>query len=212
MASGQSDEELIRLMAEARQDSTANEEAWREFYERHTRYLYAVLLRAHGQAMGEARVADIVQETFVRAFQKSSTYRPDDGASDMTSQRRRVRAWLGRIAENLIKDAFRREPQVVFVEDVTEYDLGENVEDADNDCRSYSENLRRLEEALEKLTDREQEVLRATAYWYRPGQRQQRLPNTAMAKLAADLNTSADNIRQIRARAMRTLRKLMDKQ
>lgn len=211
MASGQSDEELIRLMAEPRPDSTEGHEAWREFYDRHRRYLFSVILRAHGQGIGEARVAEIVQETFVRAYQKSGTYRPDDGASDTTSQRRRVRAWLGQIAENLIKDAFRREPQIVFFEDVAEPDLGDAL-GADRSCPSDSESLHRLEEALKELTDREQEVLRATAFWYQPGKRQQRLPNSAMAKLAADLNTTPDNIRQIRARAMSKLRKLVDKQ
>jgi RNA polymerase sigma factor (sigma-70 family) len=147
-----------------------------------------------------------VQDTFVRAYEKAGTYKPD-GEVDGVLGRQRVRAWLGRISENIVHDYYRHEPQITFM------DEGElPPEDPVDPTRDTggSEKLRRLEDALAQLSEREQEVLRATAMWYKPGERQQRLPNSEMKKLAASWNTSSDNIRQIRGRALAKLRASME--
>ena len=205
MASDKTDVELLRLMADASPESSSKQ-AWEDFYYRHKKYLYAVLLRAHGRDLGEARIADLVQETLLRAYQKASTYR-SDGSTDAGCETPRVRAWLGRIAENLLRDSLRRAPTVVFIE---EAELeAENIQVSDIGL-SDTRDLNRLEDAFNKLSPREQEVLRVTTFWYRSGQRQQRLPNHVMTKLTTELGTTADNIRQIRARAIKSLRKLME--
>jgi DNA-directed RNA polymerase sigma subunit (sigma70/sigma32) len=72
-------------------------------------------------------------------------------------------------------------------------------------CERYEE----LEKAMGTLTEREQDVLRTTAMWYKPGQQQQRLPNSVMKALASTWNTSPDNIRQLRVRAIAKLKRSM---
>ena len=56
------------------------------------------------------------------------------------------------------------------------------------------------------LTDREEDVLRTTFHWYDPTREHQKLPEAVLAELARRWNTTPDNIRQIRSRALRRLK------
>jgi RNA polymerase sigma factor (sigma-70 family) len=202
------DAELLRQMATAAVGSDEGKAAWEEFYNRHRRYLYGVCRRAYNETLGEARIVELVQDTFIRVYQKARTFKPVEN-EDAVVAGRRVRGWLGQISENIVHDSFRNEPQVVFMDEDELPDRGDSGNSAAN-SQTSSERLKRLEKVMASLTDREQEVLRATAMWYRPGQRQQRLPNSVMNKLATSLNTTSDNIRQIRSRAMAKVRKSME--
>jgi RNA polymerase sigma factor (sigma-70 family) len=204
------DAELLRRMAEGGHGSKRGLGAWAEFYNRHKAYLYAVLTRAHGKDIGEARVTEIVQDAFVRAYQRAQTYRPDGSAQNDDAGRKQARAWLGRIADNILRDSFRREPQVVFMDESELEAKHDQTVQEESDSPPPSAGALKFERALAQLTTREQEVLRVTGFWYERGQRQQRLPNSVMAKLTADLNTTPENIRQIRARATKKLRKIME--
>jgi DNA-directed RNA polymerase sigma subunit (sigma70/sigma32) len=75
---------------------------------------------------------------------------------------------------------------------------------------AVSEGLGLFEAAWATLNDREQQVLRTTAFWSRPGAKNQRLPNKVMEELAADLKTTPANIRQIRKRAAAKVREHME--
>ena len=66
--------------------------------------------------------------------------------------------------------------------------------------------LQRVRAAVESLTEREQMVLRVTFQWYEPGREHQRLPNDVTAELANTLQTTPENLRQIRRRALAKLR------
>jgi RNA polymerase sigma factor (sigma-70 family) len=201
------DADLLREMAAEPRGSESCKAAWEEFYIRHRKYLYGVCLKAHGERLGNGRVVELVQDTFVRAYERAKSYIPDDGLDEQMA-RWRVRGWLGRISENIMRDYFRREPQIVFMEE-DELQARENIDPMPEDADS-SQRQRRMEQAMETLTEREQDVLRVTAMWYRPGQRQQRLPNSVMTKLASSLNTTPDNVRQIRGRAIRKLKRLVE--
>ena len=63
--------------------------------------------------------------------------------------------------------------------------------------------IARVREALMALPEREQLVLRVTMQWYRPGELHQRLPNEVTSDLARTLQTTPENLRQIRRRALR---------
>jgi hypothetical protein len=49
-------------------------------------------------------------------------------------------------------------------------------------------------------------VLRVTFQWYEPGREHQRLPNDVAADLADTLQTTPENLRQIRRRALRKIK------
>lgn len=196
----ETDADLLLYMAMAADDPAGARAAWEEFYRRHAGYLYAVCLRAYGPLLGgEAGAADLTAETFRRAYEHAATFDPA-GLTDAAQLRRRTRAWLGRIAQRLALSALRSRgriptrPLPLF--------LPAQAPQPDPPGRAPSPRVRLVRQALLGLSEREQMVLRTTFQWYRPGQDHQRLPNDVVADLAETLQTTPENLRQIRRRAM----------
>ena len=207
---GRGDLDLLHLMAAS--DALAFE-AWEEFYRRHGGYLHSVSTKAFTARVGEHRIDDIVQDTLVKAFQKAATLQGEANLN-AESQRRLVRAWLGTICENIVSDYFRGQPLVDFVDDdVLEAHEApySNPADLDDelDCLP-AKRLQLMEEGLETLTDREQEVLRTTMIWYKPDQKAQKLPHRVMTDLTTSLKTNPNNVRKIRERGMTKLRSYIE--
>jgi RNA polymerase sigma factor (sigma-70 family) len=202
---GPDDCELLRRMADDASERSARREAWGVFYERHAKYVYRKCAAAHSRLIGIDNVTDAVSDTFLRAYEKSATFRLSGAPAEV--QERIVRAWLLRISENIIRDHFRNSPKIVFAEE-PELDDREDVRDGTENLSVEPQSAKSalVEEALKQLSDREQRVLRETVFWYVPGARYQRMPHAAMASLAKELNTTPSNIRQIRVRALETLR------
>jgi len=202
---GPDDCELLRRMADDASERSARREAWGVFYERHAKYVHRKCAAAHSKLIGIENVTDAVSDTFLRAYEKSATFRLSGASAE--DQERIVRAWLLRISENIIKDHFRNSPKIVFAEE-PELDDRENVRDETENLSVGPPSAKSalVEEGLKQLSDREQRVLRETVFWYVPGARYQRMPHSAMASLAKELNTTPSNIRQIRVRALETLR------
>ncbi len=187
----------------ARKDDTSRA-AQGELYARHVRYLYGMLIKRQTRTLSVAAMSaeDLVQETFRRAFERADTFSPQ-GITEQERLRRRVRAWLGRIAQNLLADRLRSIREVSaspYLERVTTDDL--------DDAPPSTPELRLLREALSKLSEREQDVLRVTALYQKAGEHQ-RLPNAVSQKLAQRWDTSNDNVRAIRSRAMKKVKSFM---
>ncbi len=198
-----SDAELLARVSNEVADQVSARAAQAEFYRRHARYLYGVLVRRVSErlALSGREVEDLVQETFFRAFAHAKSYQGDD-AGDPEAATRRTRAWLGRIAQHLLADWLNGTKEVSaspFLEHVA------HVAD-DGPPSSRSPRRVRLREALELLSERERDVLVVSALYHRPGEEHQRLPNAVSQELAARWATSAENIRAIRSRAMKKLR------
>ncbi|NUP08354.1 MAG: sigma-70 family RNA polymerase sigma factor [Polyangiaceae bacterium] len=197
------DDEQLLARATLREVNSAEARAAQSaFYQRHVRYLYGALKRREATLQRTAGVAvdDLVQETFQRAFQYARSYRPAEEA-DVDRKRQRTRAWLGRIAQNLVVDAIGRGTEVSaspLIEQVS-------CDDIDEPSPPSSPELRAVRRALDELTDREQDVLRVTALYQRVGADNQRLPNDVSAELAQRWGTTSQNIRAIRSRAMKKL-------
>ncbi len=86
------DRELMRRIA-----ATQDKEAFRQLTRLYMRMIFAIAFR---MGFNKEDSEDIVQETWVRVWQKSDSWRDDAGAS--------VKAWVGRIAYNLCLDEKRR--------------------------------------------------------------------------------------------------------
>jgi len=203
MAEG--DAELLLLMSNG---GAQSETAWNEFYNRHVDYVHGVCRRVFLSILRPEQIEELVQDTFIRAFQKANTF-TSEPALDNAGQRKAVRAWLGAISENLAHDYFREQPKVDFVDDeaLETYAVQPTKDDSDDPA---SERLDLFEAAWATLNDREQQVLRTTAFWSKPGAKNQRLPNKVMEDLVADLNATPANIRQIRKRAVAKIREYME--
>src|ERR1700758_534750 len=70
-------------------------EAWNEFVERFSRYVYAIAIRGFRLAHHDAE--DIFQEVFARAYEKLPELRSDDA----------VRPWLAQLTRRLCIDRLR---------------------------------------------------------------------------------------------------------
>lgn len=176
--------------------------AWGKFYRRHVRYLYKILRRGRfGGALGEDAVEDLVQNTLLRAFEHAGTFRrsmcrnPED-------PRAGVRAWLGRIAQNLVYDRYRAEGLEVAVPEPLEL----TATGCDPPGALESRALRAMRRALPRLSEREQEVLLATMEYRITGDEGSSLPPGVAKQLADQLGVTTTHLRQIRLRALRKLR------
>jgi RNA polymerase sigma factor (sigma-70 family) len=200
-----SDAELLARVGRRGQDGQLARKAEAEFYDRHARYLYCVLVQRVRRplALSGREVEDLVQETFYRAFARAETFTAGD-ANDADSERRRSRAWLGRIAERLLADwlaGVREVSASPYLDTLAEPDVGPSS--------SRSPKLQLLREALDSLSERERDVLRASALYFRAGEDHQRLPNEASAELARRWQTTSENIRAIRSRATKKLKQYL---
>ncbi len=202
----ETDADLLVYMSMAETDGPAARAAWEAFYLRHVGYLYAVCFRTFGALVGPDGVADLVSETFRRAFRRAETFDPA-GLENADRLRRRCRAWLGRIAQRLGQSMLRDNGRLGPVH----LDPGhwQNLSRPRAAPPGDPEQIRRVRETLGRLSRREQIVLRATMQWYRPDQDHQRMPGEEVAALARTLETTPENLRQIRRRGLARLRDLL---
>jgi RNA polymerase sigma factor (sigma-70 family) len=199
------DFELVKRMADKDANPALARKAWGLFYVRHRPYMLRVSTKAHAELIGDDGVRDAVQDGFIRMYDGARNFDCLESC-DPARQQRKVRAWLGRIIENVIRDRFRGQPQVTFVDAGDLEDFGNSTPDDNGEGVPQDERLRLVEAAFSHLSEEEQTVLRATMFWWRPDARQQRMPNLAMHRLTDQLSTTAANVRQIRSRAMKKLR------
>lgn len=200
--SQETDEDLLVYMTMRDDDPSAANEAWAEFYLRHIDYLRWVCCRVSRVILGDTGPDDLAQWTFIKAYEKAGTFN-SGGIKDPDRLRLRVRAWLGRIAQNIYRDMLRGR------KDVTELAIDrEELEEAPEQVQATpttSAYKRLLDEAINILSERKQHVLRVTYQYNQPGKKHQRLPNHVAEELANTLNTTSDNIRQLRCRALREI-------
>jgi RNA polymerase sigma-70 factor (ECF subfamily) len=129
------------VMSPLFRDSAPVETQMREVYDRHAGELYGYALRALGDRGG---AQDLVQEVFLRAWQRSYAYRPDRGP---------VRGWLFGIARRLAVDEARAAGRRA--------ELGHDLDRlaAGRDELARAEDRIALVEALRRLGDHHRTVL-----------------------------------------------------
>lgn len=203
----ETDEDLLIFMSWKSEHPEEAKAALAELHARHVRYLFAVCLRAHADEIGEDGVEDLVQATFWRAFEKADTFTPMNGDED--AARRRVRAWLGQIAFRLVLTAARRQKRRVRL--VTgESALVDDCPDTTAPRRELTSQEELVRRGMnEALNDRERQVLESFASYYDAESEHQYPPDGVVAELCERLQTTEENVRQIRSRALRKLKNFM---
>jgi RNA polymerase sigma factor (sigma-70 family) len=202
----ETDADLLLYMSMSAEEPSAARAAWEEFYRRHAEYLHAVCLRAYGPSLGgEAGAADLVADTFQRAYEHAGTF-DAGGLSDRERLRRRTRAWLGRIAQRLAMSVFRGRSRLPAGTIAPEQWCRIAREPAGEESATDGARLAAVRQAVEGLTQKEQTVIRVTFQWYEAGAENQRLPDDVCADLAETLQTTPENLRQIRRRALAKIR------
>src|SRR5260370_1062084 len=110
------DFELIRRMADEQANSAEARHAWGCFYVRHRRFLLRVCMSDHRYVLGIDGVKDVVHNAFFKAFDGAKTFNHEEDC-DAIVQERKSRGWLVQIAENLVRDTFRNQPEVCLLDD-----------------------------------------------------------------------------------------------
>ncbi len=139
----------------------------------------------------------------LRAYQRAGHLRTD---VDPLRLRTRIKAWLLRIASRL---ALGRGKTLVPT------DLFDGIEDfpsSTGDPAAHpppppSDELEVMQEALEALSPKEQDVIRTHLTYCKPGVTHQRLPNSVSSALAARCGTTAAGVRMTYMRAKAKLEK-----
>jgi RNA polymerase sigma factor (sigma-70 family) len=204
--SNETDDDLLVYMSMREDAPSKADEALVELFRRHRKYLYNVCCRSYSDILDGSAIADLVTDTFMRASQKAGTFKRS-GLTDARSQRAYVRAWLSKIAERLVMSALRSQRGVIIEHlDDEQWEAVPEQEAGDAEAEGPSPETQFYCEAFERLTEREQHVLRVTALWHKPGQEHQKLPDDVSEELAESLGTTSDNIRQIRHRARRKIK------
>ncbi len=175
-----------RLLERARQYDPG---ALGELYDVHARPIYAYLYqRVHDAALAE----DLTSEVFVRlvqAFRARQTWHTS------------LRAWLYRVAHNLVVDYCRRQPAQPILALDDDDSSADDVEGDEDVSEIVLERLtrRQLRAAVRRLTDDQQHVLAL-----RFGQR-------LTAKQVADvMDKSVSAVEALQHRALQALRRVLD--
>lgn len=210
--SAASNEELLRLMARKHDSRSVADQAFEEFYNRHRQYLKARLCKAAQGWLAEDGVSDFVQDTFLRVYEKAHTY-IGKGLQDGLEEQKFVRAWLNIIATNLLRDWLRTRKGLCF----ENFDDDKVVWEAESKLRlaryarfHRSPETELIHQAFDVLSEKEQIVLRIYGQFASPDNQQLTIPDAELEELARNLNTSKENIRQIKKRARDKIEKYVE--
>jgi RNA polymerase sigma-70 factor (ECF subfamily) len=185
--------EPVRLLRRAREGSQG---ALNEVFDRYGDRLHALVrLRLGARLRRHLDARDIVQNTMMKAFQAFDRFDGEASASFM--------AWLGRIAENEIRDQadfYQREKRRRDVETSLEGKLGLlNAEVTSAVSRLYvREQMVRIERAFESLSEAQREVILLRNF-----------EELSFEEVGQRLQRSADASRKLYGRAMASLALLL---
>ncbi|MEO0461226.1 MAG: sigma-70 family RNA polymerase sigma factor [Myxococcota bacterium] len=205
----ETDAGLLLFVALREEDGDLARESGAEFYRRHYENLYRHCARAYMDLFGEGWVVDLVQDTFEKAYIRAETF-TDGELNTPEDIHLRARSWLHAIARNCVVTRQRRTQG--YFEDIDD----ESVHSTDKEVSARevetvpSPRALKLEAALESLSERERDVLRVTFHHHRAGEKHQRLPNDVARDLAATWDTTPENLRQIRRRALNKVKAYVD--
>ncbi len=171
------DEEL--MLASGRGDRAA----FAKLVRNHLGRSNAIAVRMLGSA---AEAEEVVQEAFLRVWQKAPTWRKDGGA--------RVSTWLARVIVNLCIDR-RRRARSVPLEEVPE--MADSAPGAD-DVLALEERRQRVATALAELPDRQRAAVVLSYY-----------EGLSNAEVAGALEISVGAVESLLVRARRSLAGLL---
>ena len=191
------DEEFFPLMADTARRERARR-AFQELYERNAGFLYGSF-RWVAPAVYYGK-DDLLQDTFLRAFERAGNFKPRGLAADHAQ--RRVRAWLASIADRLIKEKWPRDRQgFVRLTQLTQ----ECWQAMGSQEQPESEGPARVRQALSELAPRDRDIILIYMHWYDPELKQQRVPPSIVKQICAHYQVTKENFRQIVSRTLKRL-------
>lgn len=201
-----SDKQLLEAIQNEEDEAELQTLHW-EFYNRFAKYVFKVATQScinNGYKDAAYLSKEILQETFIRAVPKLQSFRFREGASDVDCKNL-LKGWLGRIANHEFERARKKLPEDTVSMDIIEPNryshnplnaiFDEPVEEVTNVYRQ------KLQEAMNQLSERDRDIILTCA-----GEgcldSSQHLSKESMRDLCKAHNTTSENIRQIKKRAL----------
>lgn len=206
----ETDGNLLGLIALASGDTSEKKTAeavFGEFFDRHKDFLSKVVYaRAKGCSTIKVDAREIVILTFTKAYKEAEAWRfRDRSGGDREKSRVQVRAWLCRIANNLICDAIRG-----YV-DHCELD-GEAVSHSVlRPTQTAARIPERVEQALSELKEMDRDILLTHMAYGVHGKDGPELPPDIRERLMQEYALTRVALRQRKSRALAHLRTVLQK-
>jgi len=208
-ATGMSDADLLRSMANRADDAENAKWAWGQLFERHAPQLYAFCWHKFSNILRNPEdVVGLVHDVFIHVFEHADQFKPAAGASP-AELTRRIRSWLAKQASWKVIDENRarsNSPTIVEPEVLVAQESAIGSAGAENPATSPACLL--LRACIGELSARDADVLLTSLKYYDRGSEEFRVPAAVQQGLCRDwkINSPA-TMRQIRMRALEKVRK-----
>lgn len=197
-----SEDALIQLMRN-NPDSEIASRAWGVLFDRYHRYVEQVIFRSYGDFLPEDIIHDICSDTFLK-MRTHGAYTYDVSKSSGTkSPAIRFKNWIGVVALNATRDVLRKPKERELPPSLA----CNIVDEPPQELTAVQQSL--LEKVKSLLNPNEWAVLVVTFAFYDPHKGQQRIPSKEVRSIASALGISPDNLRQIKMRAIKKIRKFL---
>jgi RNA polymerase sigma-70 factor, ECF subfamily len=128
--------ELVRRCRDGDRD------AWAEFVERYSRYVYSIAVRAY--RLSETDAEDVFQEVFARAYQHLRTLRDDTS----------IRPWIAQLTRNLAIDHLRASGKIELSEAPPELPSQDRTMEDLAEAMTVRDALASLDATCQEMLDR----------------------------------------------------------
>jgi len=207
-----SDKDLLCFFDRWKDDGSTRfiaDKAFAEFDRRHRSYLMYFCGMYTSGIFDKMQVEQLVQEVFLKVSFRAHTYK-DKGLKDHVKLSRLTRGWLAKIARNCYIDMLRGRISVEeeHIEDERDLDIlcWESDPSTTSEEEFTSQDVIRLREAMQTvLNKKERIILQITFDYYENRDEKEK----TLKKLAEALAITPTNLRAIRSRAIKKLKKYM---
>ncbi len=143
------------LLAKAKE---GNQKAFTTLYNRHKEAVQQLIRALVSQRKGleEADIDDLLQQTFIKAFDSIRSFRPEENINKKSGKPASFKTWILAIAENNVTDAYRKAKKTLedkTIDSEEPFEIGANVSTMANpeEDMIISEGTQSVLDALKKL-------------------------------------------------------------
>lgn len=184
-----------------------------QFFHKYKGYIYKIAIqRCLSFHDSQDMATDITQQAFINAFRKIKDFDLSK-EKDQSKHEVIIKAWLGTIANNCFNKEYAKRKDQVYLDDLKskpeegEYDMFESLY-GDEPIEVPNEFRSKLREAMKCLTDIQRHVIEVYANEGCIDDDSKKLSKEALNFLCKTHDTSSDNIRQIKKRALDKIKKI----
>lgn len=197
------DDELLAWIANKETDPVLGKRSFDAFYLRYSEYLWkvcSIVCRTHPQATELSQ--DVFQQTMTKVYLSAGSYNKDISS---------VKTWISKIARNEFLNWVQESKNtLLFLEDLKDIDADEvPYDDSPLEAEEIPES--QVEKALSHISEKEKVVVMTYMMYYNDDEPNRHLPDSVLNDLCKYLNTSAENVRKIKSRALKKLKNQLGK-